>query len=205
MSSILCGAVKFWVAEGGTVGQKVGAAWAGLHAILPDSPPATSPLPPIPASPLKPAPHFTEGKASLSPHSLAAPTVAVGHHQPDGIKVRDVEVTELAPWLVQCEGGLGESPCQGGARELGHIVDALWGGQGREKGLNRMLEAYSLVWVRGHGPGSPHLRGSEGFSWGLCSGVNQERSTASLHPAPGPGWEPLRGGHHGKPRGGLAP
>lgn len=52
--------------------------------------------------------------------------VAVGHHQPDGIKVRDVEVTELAPWLVQCEGGLGESPCQGGARELGHIVDALW-------------------------------------------------------------------------------
>lgn len=43
-----------------------------------------------------------------------APRVAV-HHQPDGLKVRDSKVADLAPQLLHCEGGLGECPQQGGA------------------------------------------------------------------------------------------
>lgn len=56
-----------------------------------------------------------------------APTIAMGHHQPDGVKVRDVEVAELAPRLLQREGGLGEGPRQSGTGELGHVVDVLCG------------------------------------------------------------------------------
>ena len=51
MSSTFCGAVNFWVAEGGSEGQKVGAATSTYPLLLP-GPPA----------------HFTEGKARSRQH-----------------------------------------------------------------------------------------------------------------------------------------
>lgn len=135
MSSNLCGAVKFWAAEGGIqvrwwepCGQ--GSSLSHRARQSPGYIPGRTSHSNHPFCSSFSSAHFTEGK----PRPVrAVPTIAVGHHQPDGVKVGDVEVTEPAPWLLQREGRLGAFPCQGATGEPGHIADALWGQRGQRE------------------------------------------------------------------------
>lgn len=112
MSFVFCGAVKSWVAEGGTVGQMVGQPRWGSGLLHQARLSSTSHIPPAPApNPLKPAHPCHRGETEAR---CVTPTITVGHHQPDGVKVRDPGTVELAQRLLQCEGGLGDFPRQVG-------------------------------------------------------------------------------------------
>lgn len=61
--------------------------------------------------------------------------MAVSHHQPDRVQVREADILELAQGLLQRESRLCKSPLQGVVGDLGDIAYALW--EGWEKRAKR--------------------------------------------------------------------
>lgn len=98
-----------------------GSMLAGLTAFPSHGPQSTS-CPPPPA-------RCTSQPPGLFAHVTVrkpARTVAVSHHQPDGVWVRKADILKLAQGLLQGEGRLCEPSQQGGVSELGDVVNALW-------------------------------------------------------------------------------
>lgn len=179
MSSTLCGAVKFWAAEGGIWVRwwgpcEQGSSLSHQARQLPGCYAGRTSHSHHPFCSSFPPAHFTEGK----PRPVrTVPTIAAGHHQPDGVKVGDVEVTKPAPRLLQCEGRLGAFPCQGATGEPGHIADALWGQRGQREetqqdkqapiAQNEGLECVSALGTQSEGGGGAFPGAFPGFSGGL--------------------------------------